>query len=161
MLHQQKKDQEEHIVFMKLAIELAKNAFEKDEVPVGAVIVERKTSNVIAGFSNQMRQNSIAIEHAEVLTIQQAMKVLKNERLVGCDMYVSLEPCPMCAHAISIARLDRLFYAASDPKSGGVEHGPRIYESSSCHHKPEVFVGMLASESSELLRNFFQSKRKK
>ena len=160
MLNQQKKDQEEHIVFMQLAIELAKNAFEKDEVPVGAVIVERKTSNVIAGFSNQMRQNSIAIEHAEVLTIQQAMKVLKNERLVGCDMYVSLEPCPMCAHAISIARLDRLFYAASDPKSGGVEHGPRIYESSSCHHKPEVFVGMLALESSELLRNFFQSKRK-
>ena len=159
MLHQQKKDQEEHILFMQLAIELAKNAFEKDEVPVGAVIVERKTSNVIARFANQMRQNSIAIEHAEVLTIQKAMKVLKNERLVGCDMYVSLEPCPMCAHAISIARLDRLFYAASDPKSGGVEHGPKIYESSSCHHKPEVFVGMLALESSELLKNFFQNKR--
>ena len=160
MLKQQKHDQEGHILFMQLALELARTAFEKDEVPVGAVIVERKTANVLAAFPNQMRQYNTAINHAEILAIQKAMKVLKNERLVGCDIFVSLEPCPMCAYAISIARLDRLFYAASDSKTGGVENGPKIFESSSCHHKPEVFVGMLASESSELLRNFFQSKRK-
>ena len=95
-----------------------------------------------------------------ITTIQKATKVLKNERLVGCDLFVSLEPCPMCAHAISIARLDRLFYAANDPKTGGVEHGPKIFESSSCHHKPEIHTGMMSEESSELLKNFFKNKRK-
>ena len=122
MLKQQKHDQEGHILFMQLALELARTAFEKDEVPVGAVIVERKTANVLAAFPNQMRQYNTAINHAEILAIQKAMKVLKNERLVGCDIFVSLEPCPMCAYAISIARLDRLFYAASDSKTGGVEN---------------------------------------
>ena len=161
MLKQQKHDQEGHILFMQLALELARTAFEKDEVPVGAVIVERKTANVLAAFPNQMRQYNTAINHAEILAIQKAMKVLKNERLVGCDIFVSLEPCPMCAYAISIARLDRLFYAASDSKTGGVENGPKIFESSSCHHKPEVYSGMLASEASELLKDFFQGKRNK
>ena len=107
-----------------------------------------------------MRSDHSAINHAEMLAIQKATKVLKNERLVGCDLFVSLEPCPMCAHAISIARLDRLFYAASDPKTGGVEHGPKIFESSSCHHKPEIHTGMMSEESSELLKNFFKNKRK-
>jgi|TARA_B100001750_G_scaffold131179_2_gene104314 tRNA(Arg) A34 adenosine deaminase TadA len=161
MLKQQKHDQEGHILFMQLALELARTAFEKDEVPVGAVIVERKTANVLAAFPNQMRQYNTAINHAEILAIQKAMKVLKNERLVGCDIFVSLEPCPMCAYAISIARLDRLFYAASDSKTGGVENGPKIFESSSCHHKPEVYSGVLASEASELLKDFFQGKRNK
>ena len=161
MLKQQKHDQEGHILFMQLALDLARTAFEKDEVPVGAVIVERKTANVLAAFPNQMRQYNTAINHAEILAIQKAMKVLKNERLVGCDIFVSLEPCPMCAYAISIARLDRLFYAASDSKTGGVENGPKIFESSSCHHKPEVYSGVLASEASELLKDFFQGKRNK
>ncbi len=161
MLKQQKHDQEGHILFMQLALELARTAFEKDEVPVGAVIVERKTANVLAAFPNQMRQYNTAINHAEILAIQKAMKVLKNERLVGCDIFVSLEPCPMCAYAISIARFDRLFYAASDSKTGGVENGPKIFESSSCHHKPEVYSGVLASEASELLKDFFQGKRNK
>jgi len=161
MLKQQKHDQEGHILFMQLALELARTAFEKDEVPVGAVIVERKTANVLAAFPNQMRQYNTPINHAEILAIQKAMKVLKNERLVGCDIFVSLEPCPMCAYAISIARLDRLFYAASDSKTGGVENGPKIFESSSCHHKPEVYSGVLASEASELLKDFFQGKRNK
>ena len=161
MLNKQDLNQEEQILFMKLTLEFAQAAYKKDEVPVGAVIIERKTSSVLAAFSNQMRQLNSSIAHAEMLAIQKAMKILKNERLVGCDMYVSLEPCPMCAHAISIARLDRLFYAASDPKTGGVEHGPRVFESTSCHHEPEVYSGMLASESSELLKNFFQNKRNK
>ncbi len=161
MLENQKDSQEEQMLFMKLSLELARAAFEKDEVPVGAVIIERKTSSIIAASSNQMRQSNTAIEHAEMLAIRKAMKILKNERLVGCDMYVSLEPCPMCAYAISIARLDRLFYAASDPKMGGVEHGPKIFESSSSHHKPEVHTGMMSEESSQLLKNFFSNKRGK
>tara|TARA_Y100000590_G_scaffold212348_1_gene240676 strand:+ start:8541 stop:9032 length:492 start_codon:yes stop_codon:yes gene_type:complete len=160
MLKHQEYHQEEDVLFMQLAIELAKSASDNDEVPVGAVIVERKSSNILAAFSNQMRADHSAINHAEMLAIQKATKVLKNERLVGCDLFVSLEPCPMCAHAISIARLDRLFYAANDPKSGGVEHGPKIFESSSCHHKPEILTGMMSEESSELLKNFFRNKRK-
>ena len=159
MLKQQE-DHQEDVLFMQLAIELAKSAADNDEVPVGAVIIERKSSNILAAFSNQMRSDHSAINHAEMLAIQKATKVLKNERLVGCDLFVSLEPCPMCAHAISIARLDRLFYAANDPKTGGVEHGPKIFESSSCHHKPEIHTGMMSEESSELLKNFFKNKRK-
>ena len=159
MLKQQEYHQED-VLFMQLAIELAKSAADNGEVPVGTVIVERKSSNILAAFHNQMRADYSAINHAEILAIQKATKVLKNERLVGCDLFVSLEPCPMCAHAISIARLDRLFYAANDPKTGGVEHGPKIFESSSCHHKPEIHTGMMSEESSELLKNFFKNKRK-
>jgi len=154
-----KNNSENSILFMGLTIELARTAFEKDEVPVGAVIVQRRNSEIVAAFSNQMRELRNAIAHAEMLAIQKATNVLSNERLLGCDIYVSLEPCPMCAHAISIARLDRLFYAADDPKSGGVKHGPMIFESSSCHHKPEVISGIMEKESSELLKKFFQSKR--
>ncbi|MBH44875.1 MAG: tRNA-specific adenosine deaminase [Gammaproteobacteria bacterium] len=144
---------------MGLTIELARTAFKRDEVPVGAVIVQRRNSEVLAAFSNQMRELHNPIAHAEILAIQKATNILSNERLVGCDMYVSLEPCPMCAHAISIARLDRLFYAAEDTKGGGVKNGPMIFKSSSCHHKPEVISGTMANESSQLLKKFFQSKR--
>ena len=155
------KETQTHMLFMGLALELARTAYSNDEVPVGAVIVLRRNSEVLAAFSNQMRELKSSIAHAEMLAIQKATSILQNERLVGCDMYVSLEPCPMCAYGISIARLDRLFYAASDPKTGGVEHGPKIFESSSCHHKPEVHSGVLASEASELLKDFFQGKRNK
>ena len=147
------------LLFMGLALELARTAYSNDEVPVGAAIVLRRNSEVLAAFSNQMRELKSSIAHAEMLAIQKATNVLQNERLVGCDMYVSLEPCPMCAHAISIARVDRLFYAASDPKSGGVEHGPKVFESSSCHHKPEIISGIMSKESSLLLKNFFKPKR--
>lgn len=146
-------------LFMGLAIELAHTAYENDEVPVGAVIVQRRNSEVLSAFSNQMRATKSSINHAEMLAIQKAMNILKNERLVGCDMYVSLEPCPMCAYAISIARLDRVFFAAEDTKSGGILNGPKIFESSSCHHKPEVFSGMMQEESKKLLQSFFKSKR--
>ena len=152
-------DSQTHSLFMGLAIELAQTAYDNDEVPVGAVIIQRRNSEVLAAFANQMRELKSSIAHAEMLAIQKAMNVLQNERLVGCDIYVSLEPCPMCAHAISIARIDRVFFAAEDTKSGGILNGPKIFESSSCHHKPEVFSGMMQEESKNLLQSFFKSKR--
>jgi len=148
-------------LFMGLAIELARAAYDNDEVTVGAVIVQKRNNEVISAFSNQMRKQRSSIAHAEMLAIQKANKIIDNERLIGCEMFVSLEPCPMCAHAISISRLDVLHFAAEDPKGGGVIHGPRIFESSSCHHKPEVKYGLMADESSKLLRAFFKSKRLK
>ena len=148
-------------LFMGLAIELARAAYDNDEVPVGAVIVQTRNDEVISAFSNQMRQQRSSIAHAEMLAIQKANKIINNERLIGCEMFVSLEPCPMCAHAISISRLDTLYFAAEDPKGGGVINGPKIFESSSCHHKPEVKYGLMADESSKLLRSFFKSKRLK
>ena len=150
---------ENNKLFMGLAIELAQTAFENNEVPVGAVVVQNRNSEILAAFSNQMRATSSSLAHAEMLALQKAMEVLKNERLLGCDMYVSLEPCPMCAQAISFARIKNLHFAAEDKKSGGVLNGPKIFESSSCHHKPEVFSGIMAEESSGLLKRFFQSKR--
>ena len=146
-------------LFMSLALELAQTAYDNNEVPVGAVIVQRRNNEVLAAFSNQMRKLNSSIAHAEILAIQKANKVINNERLLGCDMYISLEPCPMCAHAISIARLDRIFFAAEDKKSGGVLNGPKIFESSSCHHKPEVSQVIMMEESSVLLKKFFESKR--
>ena len=148
-------------LFMGLAIELARAAYDNDEVPVGAVIVQKRNNEVISAFSNQMRKQNSSIAHAEMLAIQKANKIIDNERLIGCEMFVSLEPCPMCAHAISISRLDTLYFAAEDPKGGGVINGPKIFESSSCHHKPEVKYGLMADESSKLLRSFFKSKRLK
>ena len=148
-------------LFMGLAIELARAAYDNDEVPVGAVIVQTRNNEVISAFSNQMRQQRSSIAHAEMLAIQKANKIINNERLIGCEMFVSLEPCPMCAHAISISRIDTLYFAAEDPKGGGVINGPKIFESSSCHHKPDVKYGLMADESSKLLRSFFKSKRLK
>ena len=146
-------------LFMGLAIELAQTAFENNEVPVGAVVVQNRNSEILAAFSNQMRATGSSLAHAEMLALQKAMEILKNERLVGCDMYVSLEPCPMCAQAISFARIDTLYYAADDQKSGGVLSGPKIFESTSCHHKPKVVSGMVQEESSDLLKQFFRLRR--
>ena len=144
---------------MGLAIELAQTAFENNEVPVGAVVVQNRNSEILAAFSNQMRATGSSLAHAEMLALQKAMEILKNERLIGCDMYVSLEPCPMCAQAISFARIDTLYYAADDQKSGGVLSGPKIFESTSCHHKPKVVRGMMQKESSDLLKQFFRLRR--
>ena len=118
-------------LFMGLAIELAHTAYENNEVPVGAVVVQKRNAEILAAFSNQMRSTGSSLAHAEMLALQKSMELIKNERLLGCDMYVSLEPCPMCAYAISIARIDTLFFAAEDKKSGGVLSGPKIFESSS------------------------------
>ena len=146
-------------LFMGLAIELAHTAYENNEVPVGAVVVQKRNAEILAAFSNQMRSTGSSLAHAEMLALQKSMELIKNERLVGCDMYVSLEPCPMCAYAISIARIDTLFFAAEDKKSGGVLSGPKIFESSSCHHKPKVIHGMMQKESSDLLKKFFKLRR--
>jgi len=150
---------ENNKLFMGLAIELAQTAFENNEVPVGAVVVQNRNSEILAAFSNQMRTTGSSLAHAEMLALQKSMEILKNERLVGCDMYVSLEPCPMCAQAISFARIDTLYYAADDQKSGGVSSGPKIFESTSCHHQPKVVSGMMQKESSDLLKQFFKLRR--
>ena len=128
------------------------------EVPVGAVIVA-SDGTVLARDHNRIEERADPTAHAEILVIRAAAARLGTPRLVGCDLYVSLEPCPMCAMAASLARLRRIYFGADDPKGGGIDHGPRIYASSSCHHRPEVYGGIAASRSSELLRAFFRDRR--
>lgn len=142
---------------MSRALEEARKAFEKGEVPVGAVLV--RNGEVLASSGNQTRINHDPTQHAEMLVIQQACKKLQSERLFECDLYVTLEPCAMCAAAISFARIRRLYFAASDPKGGAVEHGPRFFDQPTCHHKPDIYSSINESESSFLLKDFFQSKR--
>ncbi|MFC7048538.1 nucleoside deaminase [Emcibacter nanhaiensis] len=144
---------------MKRALELAAEAADQGEVPVGAVIVHGPTDRVLAEAHNRVLLDKDPSAHAELLAIRQACKVLDSERLIDCDLYVTLEPCPMCAQAISFARIRRLYYGASDPKGGGVEHGPRIFSSSSCHHKPEIYGGPGGEQAGELLREFFRGRR--
>lgn len=138
---------------------MAKKAGALNEVPVGAVIVDPKDNKIISKAHNLSKKKKDPTAHAEMLAISKACKKLGEERLTGFDMYVSLEPCPMCAQAISNARIRRLYFAASDEKSGGVINGPKIFSSSSCHHKPEVYSGMMEEEAGEILKNFFKSKR--
>ncbi|MCE2932695.1 MAG: nucleoside deaminase [Hyphomicrobiales bacterium] len=135
----------------------AKAACSRGEVPIGAAILHK--GQVIAAAGNRTRELSDPTAHAEILAIRMACKALASERIGDCDLYVTLEPCPMCAGAISFARLRRLYYAASDPKGGGVEHGPRVFSQATCHHAPEIYAGIRESEASEMLRMFFASKR--
>jgi tRNA(adenine34) deaminase len=143
--------------FMELALAEAHAAARRGEVPVGAVVV--RGSQVIARDGNRTRELNDPTAHAEMLVIRGAAGKLKSERLTGCDLYVTLEPCAMCAGAISFARLQRLYFAAGDPKGGGVEHGPRFFSQPTCHHVPEVYSGLSEAESSELLKDFFKQKR--
>ncbi len=143
--------------FMSRALDLARDAAAAGEVPIGAVVV--KDGEVIAEAHNTPRTLHDPTAHAEVLAIRRAAKALGDERLIGCDLYVTLEPCPMCAGAISHARIARLYYAASDPKGGAVEHGSRVFEQEQCLHSPEVYSGMGESEAAELLRGFFRERR--
>ena len=152
-------DQNYHL-FYELAYNLAQVAYDQDEVPVGAVIIKDSTFEVISSSYNQMKQNRSSIDHAEMLALKTAMTRLNNERLNGCSMITTLEPCPMCAQAISFARLSSIIFSAQDEKSGGVIHGPAIYSSSSCHHKPEVIRFNDEGRSKKLLKKFFQNKRK-
>lgn len=144
--------------YMEMALVEAKAAAARGEVPVGAVIVSAN-GEVLARNGNRTRQQYDPTAHAEMLVIREASAKLGSERLSGCDLYVSLEPCPMCAAAISFARIARLYYGAEDEKSGGVDHGPRIFAAASCHHIPEVYGGMSERASAELLRSFFAEKR--
>jgi tRNA(adenine34) deaminase len=143
--------------FMGLALEEARAAAGRGEVPVGAVVV--RGGEVLARAGNRTRELSDPTAHAEMLAIRAACGVLGSERLVGCDLYVTLEPCPMCAAAISAARVGRLYYGAADPKSGGVAVGARVFSHPQCHHVPEVYDGIGAAEAEALLKEFFAGKR--
>ncbi len=143
---------------MQLALAEAEAAAARAEVPVGAVIVGPDGS-VLSRAGNRTREFNDPTAHAEVLAIRQACQGLGAERLGNCDLYVTLEPCPMCATAISFARIRRLYFGASDPKSGGVENGPRIFNQPTCHHAPEIYGGLDAVRAGELLRTFFVARR--
>src|SRR6478609_7827594 len=142
---------------MARALAEARAAAEKGEVPVGAVIV--KDGQILAAARNRPREMSDPTAHAEMLAIRQAAETLGDERLVGCDLYVTLEPCTMCAAAISFARLRRVYFGAADPKGGAVESGVRFFASPTCHHVPEVYSAVGESEAATLLRDFFKARR--
>lgn len=143
--------------FMDLALAEAARAAAEGEVPVGAVVVEG--DRVVATGRNRTLVDRDPTAHAEVVALREAGRLLGSERLIGCDLWVTLEPCPMCAGAISFARIRRLYYGAADPKGGAVENGVRLYSSPSCHHVPEVYSGLAASEASDLLKGFFRDRR--
>lgn len=142
---------------MGLALAEARAAAARGEVPVGAVVT--RAGAVIARAGNRTRELRDPSAHAEILAIRAACEALDDERLVDCDLHVTLEPCAMCAGAISFARIRRLYYGASDPKGGGVEHGGRFYEQPTCHHAPEVYSGFRESEAAAVLRDFFRARR--
>lgn len=142
---------------MQIALDEARAAQARGEVPVGAVIV--RAGEVIAQAGNRTLAEHDPTAHAELLAIRQAAAMLGSERLTDCDLYVTLEPCAMCAAAISFARIRRLYYGASDAKGGAVENGVRFFSSPACHHRPEVYGGLSESESGELLKEFFRARR--
>ena len=142
---------------MQQALDQARLGESAGEVPIGAVII--KDGTVIAAAHNLPRSLSDPTAHAEILAIRAAAQALGNARLDGCELWVTLEPCPMCAGAISHARIAKLYYAASDPKGGAVEHGARVFEQEQCLHRPEVYSGMGERAAADLLRGFFQAKR--
>jgi len=143
---------------MLAALAEAEAAAARGEVPVGAVVVAAD-GTVLARTGNRTRELADPTAHAEMLAIRQACAVQKSERLDGADLYVTLEPCPMCAAAASFARIRRLYFGAADPKSGGVEHGPRIFSQPTCHHAPEVYGGIEEVRAGALLRRFFVERR--
>lgn len=145
--------------FMEMALGAAEIAARRGEVPVGAIIVDTKSGRIVANCGNQMVGRNDSTAHAEMLALRAAGNMLGSQRLVDCDLYVTLEPCPMCAAAISLARIRRLYFGAYDSKGGGVEHGARIFEQASCHHRPEIYCGLLESRSAALLKNFFETRR--
>ncbi len=150
---------EDRTTFMQLALAEAERAAAAGEVPVGAVVVDGESGEVLAAASNRTEADSDPSAHAELLAIRAACAKRGSPRLTGCDLYVTLEPCPMCAQGISFARIRRLYFAASDPKGGGVEHGPRIFQQTTCHHRPEVYGGLDEIRAGELLKEFFADKR--
>ena len=143
--------------FMQIALEEARAATARGEVPVGCVIV--RDGAIVARAGNRTIADKDPTAHAELLAIRAAAATLGSERLTNCDLYVTLEPCAMCAAAMSFARIRRLYFGASDPKGGAVEHGVRFFASPTCHHRPEVYGGINESESTALLKEFFQERR--
>lgn len=145
------------ISFFQNAIAQARIAAQNGEVPVGAVVV--KNGKIIAEAYNLVETSKDPTAHAEILAIRAACQLLESSRLVDCDLYVTLEPCAMCAQAIAFARIRRLYFGAFDEKGGGVENGARIFSHSTCNHKPEIYGGIAESECGELLKDFFRGKR--
>lgn len=144
--------------YMDLALTEARAAEAQGEVPVGAVVVS-PAGEVIGRGGNRTRRDNDPTAHAEIVALRMACAALGQERLTGCDLYVTLEPCPMCAGAISNARIARLYYGAQDPKSGGTLHGAKVFTHPQCHHAPEVYDGIGAGEAEALLKAFFAGKR--
>jgi tRNA(Arg) A34 adenosine deaminase TadA len=145
--------------YMKIALNLAHKAAKTDEVPVGAVIVNPENGEILAQAYNQSAHSGDATAHAEILAIQQACAKLKTTRLWGLDLYVTLEPCTMCAAAISFVRIAHLYFGATDEKGGAVISGVRFYEAPTCHHRPQYTGGICAEECSQILKDFFAHKR--
>ena len=143
---------------MERALQQAREAALRGEVPIGAVVTG-PDGNVLAEAGNRTEGDRDPTAHAELLVIRAAAAKIGAPRLVDCDLHVTLEPCPMCAQAIAFARIRRLYYGAPDPKGGGVEHGPRIFNQPTCHHRPEVYAGIAEREAGELLRGFFRERR--
>ncbi|MCY3702846.1 MAG: nucleoside deaminase [Rhodospirillales bacterium] len=142
---------------MAAALAEARWAAERGEVPVGAVLAN--DDGIVARDGNRVEALGDPTAHAEMLVLRAGASALGRHRLMGCDLFVTLEPCPMCAHAISLARIRRLYYGAADPKGGGVEHGPMIFHSTSAHHAPEIYGGVGERAAAELLRDFFRTLR--
>jgi tRNA(adenine34) deaminase len=143
--------------FMSIALDEARGAQARGEVPVGCVIV--RGNEVIARAGNRTITDKDPTAHAELIAIRAAARALGNERLAECDLYVTLEPCAMCAAAMSFARIRRLYFGAADPKGGAVEHGVRFFSAPTCHHKPEIYGGIAATEAGMLLKDFFAARR--
>ncbi|MFV0298284.1 MAG: nucleoside deaminase [Hyphomicrobiaceae bacterium] len=143
---------------MQRALDEARQAAARQEVPVGAVLVGAG-GEVLAADSNRTRELADPTAHAEILVIRKAAALVGDPRLEGCSLYVTLEPCPMCAAAIALARIRLLYFGASDPKGGGVENGPRIFSQPTCHHAPEVYGGFCETEAAALLQSFFADRR--
>ena len=154
----QTSDREQKPTPMDLALAEAREADRRGEVPIGAVIVSA-SGEVVAKAGNRTLELKDPTAHAELLAIREACAKLGSERLVDHDLYVTLEPCPMCAAAISFARIRRLYYGAADEKGGGVDHGPRIYSHPTCHHRPDVYGGIGESDAAAMLRAFFAARR--
>jgi tRNA(adenine34) deaminase len=149
----------DHPSFMAEALAEAEAAAAAGEVPVGAVLVEGPTGRILARARNRVEEWGDPTAHAELIALREGARALGAKRLTEADLYVTLEPCPMCAAAISFARLRRLYFGAYDPKGGGVEHGARIFEQASCHHRPEIVGGIEERRAGALLRTFFKERR--
>lgn len=147
-----------HTLYWNAAFTQAEAAFAAGEVPVGAVVVAANGA-ILSAAHNEVESSRDATAHAELLAVRRAMAHTGHKYLEGCSLYVTLEPCPMCAGAIAWARLSKLYFAAYDPKSGGVEHGARVFNQEACHHRPEIYGGIQAERAMRLLQDFFATKR--
>ena len=145
---------------MLVALEQARTGFNAEEVPVGAVIIESQTGKIVSKAHNRVQQLQDPTAHAEILAIRSASYKVGNARLNNLDLFVTLEPCAMCAHAISLARINKLVFGAYDSKNGGVENGVRVFSNPACNHIPEIIGGVYETAASDILRKFFQKRRK-